>query len=84
MFKVEKQIPVAVYQTLGGLTVEKNLFQQAKDAITNLMNMQGQASEQDKQAAKSAIESAYQEASPEEQQQLQQLEQQLQQNNQIK
>lgn len=69
---------------LGGLPLAKNLFQQAKDAITNLTNSQGQTNEADQEAAAKAIQDAYTSASPEEQQQLQQLEQQLQQKNQLK
>jgi len=63
----------------------KNLFRQAKDAINNLMNMQGNgnASESDHQAVRQAIEAAYKDASPEEQEQLQQFEQQLKQNDQL-
>lgn len=57
--------------------MENNLFQRAKDAINNLMNMQGQANDKDKQAAQEAINAAYENASPEEQQQLQQLEEHL-------
>lgn len=61
--------------------MENNLFQRAKDAMNHLMNMQGEANENDKQAAQNAINEAYQNASPEEQQQLQQLEEHLKQNN---
>jgi len=57
--------------------LENNLFQQAKNAIANLTNMQGNANETDQQAAQNAIQAAYNDATPEEQQQLQQLEQQL-------
>lgn len=64
--------------------MENNLFQQAKNAVTNLLNMQGDISEQDQQAAQNAIQSAYNEATPEERQQLQELEQQLKQRNQLK
>lgn len=45
--------------------------------------MNGNADQQDKQAAQNAIQAAYQEASPEEKQQLQQLEAQLKQHNQL-
>ncbi|MFD1850049.1 DUF3813 family protein [Oceanobacillus bengalensis] len=61
--------------------MQNNLFQQAKNAVTGFMN--GNASEQDKQAAQSAIQAAYNDATPEEKQQLQQLEQQLKQHNQL-
>lgn len=61
--------------------MENNLFQRAKDAINNLMNMQGQANDKDKQAAQEAINAAYENASPEEQQQLQQLEEHLEDSN---
>lgn len=60
---------------------EKNVFQQAKDAINQLVNRQGNATESDQEAARQAIEAAYMEASPEEQQQLRELEQHLKQNN---
>lgn len=43
--------------------------------------MQGNSTENDKQAAQNAIKAAYQKASPEEQQHLEQLEQQLEENN---
>ncbi|WP_284139445.1 MULTISPECIES: DUF3813 domain-containing protein [unclassified Virgibacillus] len=56
-----------------------NLFQQAKNAVQQMMNMQGNANEQDKQAAKNAIQAAYNDCTPEEKQHLQQLEQQLEQ-----
>lgn len=67
-----------------------NLFQQAKDAVFNFMNMNGTdmdttaTNETDQQAAENAIQAAYNDASPEEKQQLQQLEQQLKQRNQLK
>lgn len=61
--------------------MQNNLFQQAKNAVTNFMN--GNADQQDKQAAQNAIQAAYQEASPEEKQQLQKLEAQLKQHNQL-
>lgn len=61
--------------------LENNVFQRAKDAINHLMNTQGEASENDRQAAENAINDAYQNASPEEQQQLQQLEEHLKQSN---
>ncbi|ASN06538.1 DUF3813 family protein [Virgibacillus necropolis] len=57
--------------------MQNNLFQQAKQAVSSLTNMQGTASTQEKQAAHNAIQSAYADCSPEEKQQLQQLEQQL-------
>ncbi|ASK60820.1 hypothetical protein CFK37_00660 [Virgibacillus phasianinus] len=57
--------------------MENNLFQQAKNAVSSFTNKQGNASEQEKQAAKNAVQSAYADCSPEEKQQLQQLEQQL-------
>ncbi|MBY7143085.1 DUF3813 family protein [Virgibacillus sp. NKC19-3] len=65
--------------------MENNLFQQAKNAVTNFMNDQSgnNTTEQDKQAAQNAIQNAKSNASPEEQQQLQQLEQQLKQHNQL-
>lgn len=68
---------------------DNHLFQQAKDAVMNFMNMQGTddrdgANETDQEAAQNAIQAAYNDASPEEQQQLQQLEQQLKERNQLK
>ena len=57
--------------------MENNLFQQAKHAVANMMKMQGNSSQEDKQAAQDAIQAAYNEASSEERQQLEQLEQQL-------
>ncbi|HLR14385.1 MAG TPA: DUF3813 family protein [Bacillota bacterium] len=63
--------------------MDKNLFQQAKDALMDMLNMDGEATETDQQAAQQAIDAAYQEASPEEQQQLQQLENQLKEKNQL-
>ncbi|GAB3060259.1 DUF3813 family protein [Virgibacillus ainsalahensis] len=66
--------------------MENNLFQQAKNAVTNFMNTQGQgntANADDKQAVQNAIQAAYNQASPEEKQQLQQLENQLKQHNQL-
>lgn len=64
--------------------MEKNLFEQAKDAMKNLMDMPNEPSQDDQAAAKSAIKAAYSEASPEEQQQLEQLEQELEQKNHLK
>lgn len=71
-----------------------NLFQQAKDAVFNFMNMQGEQSNQvhqgqgsnetDQQAAQNAIQAAHNEASPEEKHQLQQLEQQMKDSNHLK
>ncbi|MEN2767662.1 DUF3813 family protein [Ornithinibacillus xuwenensis] len=58
--------------------MQNNLFQQAKDAMSRLTNMNG-ASEQDQQAAHNAIQAALTDATPEEKQQLQQLQQQLEQ-----
>lgn len=74
----------AKIQNLGGFQLDKNLFQQAKDAIANLTNMQTETKADDQQAAQNAIDAAYENASPEEQQQLQQLEQKLKQKNQLK
>lgn len=63
--------------------MDKNLFQQAKEALMNMLNMDGDASETDQQAAQQAIDAAYQEASPEEQQQLQELKNQLKEKHQL-
>lgn len=61
--------------------MQKNLFQQAKDAVTQFTSniTGGNTSEQDKQAAHNAIQAAMNDATPEEKQQLQQLQQQLEQ-----
>lgn len=64
--------------------MEKNVFQQAKDAIMNMVNMNDEADENEQQATQQAIDAAYQEATPEEQQQLKQLEDQLKEKNQLK
>jgi Sec-independent protein translocase protein TatA len=59
-----------------------NLFQQAKDAVTQFTNnMTGATNEQDKQVAQNAIQAAMSNATPEEKQQLQQLQNQLEQQN---
>lgn len=63
--------------------MDKNMFQQAKEALMNMLNMDGEATETDQQAAQQAIDAAYKEASFEEQQQLQELENQLKQKNQL-
>lgn len=63
--------------------MEKSLFQQAKDALMNMMNMDEETNGSNQQAAQQAIEAAYQEATPEEQQQLQQLESQLKEKNKL-
>ncbi|WP_042149045.1 DUF3813 family protein [Paucisalibacillus sp. EB02] len=60
--------------------MQNNLFQQAKDAVTQFTNnLAGGTNEQDKQAAQNAIQAAMQDATGEEKQQLQQLQQQLEQ-----
>lgn len=60
--------------------MDKNLFQQAREAFTNFTstnrNQQGQ-SEQEKEIVRRAIEAARVEATPEEKEQLKQFEQQL-------
>ncbi|MFC0301667.1 DUF3813 family protein [Virgibacillus soli] len=58
----------------------KNLFQKAMDTVNQMTNMQGNVSEQDKQAAQDAIQAAQAECTPEEKQHLEQLQQQLEQN----
>ncbi|SER86488.1 Protein of unknown function [Gracilibacillus ureilyticus] len=63
--------------------MRNNMFEQAKNAVNNLMN-RNNFSEQDKQAAQNAIQSAYTNATAEEQRELKQLEQQLQQENELK
>lgn len=63
--------------------MEKNLFEQAKDMMTNLMNPSENEQNShspdasDKEAARKVIKAAYQDASPEEKAQLEQFEQQL-------
>ncbi|MEI3604917.1 DUF3813 family protein [Pseudogracilibacillus sp. SE30717A] len=63
--------------------MEKSLFEQAKEMMTNLMNstqsQQGghNPNASDKEAVRKVIKSAYQNASPEEKAQLDQFEQQL-------
>ncbi len=64
--------------------MEKSVFQQAKDALMNLVNMNGEPNEMEQQSTQQAIDAAYKEATPEEQQQLQELENQLKQKNQLK
>lgn len=63
--------------------MENNLFQKAKEAITNLTNARENTNESDRQIAQKIIQDAYNDASPEERQQLEEFEQQLKQNNQI-
>ncbi|KAB8139175.1 DUF3813 family protein [Gracilibacillus oryzae] len=63
--------------------MRNNMFEQAKNAVGNLMS-RNSFNEQDKQAAQNAIRSAYTNATAEEQKELQQLEQQLQQQNELK
>lgn len=58
--------------------MEKNLFQQAKDAMSQMKsNKKGSANENDQEAARSAIQEAEAHASPQEKQQLEELKQQL-------
>lgn len=59
--------------------MDKSLFQQAKETVVDMLNMDSDAShtEDDKQAAMKAIQEAYHQASPEEQQELHELEQEL-------
>mgnify|MGYP001355575959 FL=1 len=61
-----------------------NMFQQAKDAVTRMLNGGSNFSEQDKQAAQQAIQSAYQSATAEEEKELRALEEQLRQENELK
>lgn len=60
------------------------MFQQAKDAVTRMLNGGSNFSEQDKQAAQQAIQSAYQSATAEEEKELRALEEQLRQENELK
>jgi len=64
----------------------QNLFEQAKQMVTNLMNNMNQGQNQlggqspnasDKEAARKAIQAAYNDATPEQKKQLDQFEQQL-------
>lgn len=63
--------------------MEKNLFEQARDMVANLTNMNQNEqggnfpNASDKEAARKAIKAAYQDATPEQKQQLEQFEQQL-------
>lgn len=63
--------------------MEKSLFQQARDAVMNLTNRQGEINEQEKETVRRAIQAAYNRASPEEKQELEQFEQQINQRNQL-
>lgn len=63
--------------------METNLFQKAKEVITNMTNMRGNVSERDKETIQQLIQDAYQEASPEEREELKAFEQQLKRNNQL-
>lgn len=60
---------------------DKNLFEQAKQAIQTLTQNQGVADDAEREATRQAIDAAYQEASGEQKAQLQQLEQELKDNN---
>lgn len=59
--------------------MEKNLFQQAKEAMNEFFTNrnEGLKSEKDKEAAQKAIQAAYETATPEEAKQLEQLEHQI-------
>lgn len=62
--------------------MDKNLFQQAKEMMTQFTSSQPEHEghshqEEDKQAVIKAIQAAYNDATPEEQQQLKQFEQEL-------
>ncbi|MCA1022522.1 DUF3813 family protein [Halobacillus litoralis] len=60
--------------------MEKNLFENARDAVNRFTQRGGRqsaASQQDMEAARQAIQSAYSQCSQQEKQQLQQLEQQM-------
>ncbi len=63
--------------------MEKNVFQQAKDALMNMMDMGQSPNDEEQQATQQAIDAAYQEATPEQQQQLKELENQLQEKNKL-
>lgn len=55
-----------------------NMFDQAREMITNLSNKNGNANDTEKHATQKAIEAAYAHATDEEKGQLQELEQTLQ------
>jgi len=59
--------------------LEKNLFQQAKDAMNNFFENrnEGLPSDEDREVVQKAIQAAYEVASPEEGKQLEQLKHQL-------
>ncbi|GGD17936.1 MULTISPECIES: DUF3813 domain-containing protein [Pontibacillus] len=57
--------------------MQNNLFQQAKSAVNNITNRNGEAKEKNIQTAKNCINSARANASQEEQAQLQQLESEI-------
>lgn len=59
------------------ITLEKNLFEKAQEAITNFTNRREDSRNQDKQAVRNIIQSAYDEATPEQKKQLQHFEKQL-------
>lgn len=63
--------------------MEKNVFQQAKDALMNMMDMGQSPNDEEQKAAQQAIDAAYEEATPEQQQQLKELENQLKEKNQL-
>ncbi|MYL32257.1 DUF3813 family protein [Pontibacillus yanchengensis] len=54
-----------------------NLFQQAREAVSNVTNRKGAASQEEVSIAKNCINSARANASEEEQGQLQQLQQEI-------
>lgn len=59
--------------------MEKNLFQQAKDAMNNFFTNRDEGLDEgkDREIAEKAIQAAYEVASPEETKQLEQLKHQL-------
>lgn len=58
--------------------MDKSLFQQAKETVVDMLNMDSDGNHtDDKRAAMKAIQEAYHQASPEEQQELHELEQEL-------
>ncbi len=58
--------------------MDNNLFQQAKEKVANMLNMEANEHHTDnKRLAMKAIQEAYEHASPEEQQELSELEKEL-------
>ena len=63
--------------------MENSLFQEAKNKMMSMMNMENPVNDTDRQSVSHAIQAAVEQATPEERQELQKLEQQLRANNQL-